>query len=281
MSVIAVDRVLKVLEALAGTPEGIDLGSLAERLDLPMSATHRLLGTLTENGFVTQRPDSGAYALTPKLSQIAFRHLDLGLLPDAAQGVLDALARRTREYCRLAVVNEGELFWVARAQGATAGLRYQPPMGTGIVLHATATGKAWLASLPDAEALRIVFARGFTAGPQAGPNVIRDIDGLRRQLAAIRAGETAIAVEEGEAGTIAMATTFRESDEAGAPVAGTLSVAGPASRMAAERRPDIAEALAEAAAAMAAIWPVRRRQMTMAIPRIEAAGPLRRAGAQP
>ena len=30
-------------------------------------------------------------------------------------------------------------------------MRYDPPMGVDVVLHATATGKAWLATLPEEE----------------------------------------------------------------------------------------------------------------------------------
>lgn len=261
MTIAAVERALKVLEALAGEPDGIDLGLLSTRLDLPVSATHRLLATLTERGFVSQDAATGAYGLTLKLAQLAFRDLDLRGLPDAGQIVLDALAHRTREYCRLAVVEDEDLVWIARAQGATAGLRYDPPMGAGIVLHATATGKAWLASLPEAEALRIVCARGFEASERAGPNAISGVDMLRRHLTETRRRGVALAVEEGEIGTVAMAIVFRAGPAPDAPVAGTLSVAGPSSRMSEPRRDAIALALRDAARDMAEIWPLRRRQM--------------------
>lgn len=260
VTIAAVERALKVLEALAGEPDGVDLSLLAERLGLPLSATHRLLATLAERGFVTQDAQSGAYALTLKLSQLAFRDLDQRGLPDAGQIVLDKLARETREYCRLAVVEGESLVWIARAQGATAGLRYEPPMGTDIVLHATATGKAWLASLPEAQALRIVCARGFAGDGRTGPNALGDVDALRAHLAATREAGIALAVEEGEVGTVAMATTFRSGPNAEAPVAGTLSVAGPLARMQEERRGPIAQALRQAAVEMAEIWPLRRRQ---------------------
>lgn len=260
MTVGAVERALKILETLSGEPEGVDLGVLAERLDLPASAAHRLLSTLAERGFVAQDAGSGTYALTLKLALLAFRNLDLRHLPDAGQIVLDKMARATGEYCRLAVVESENLVWIARAQGATAGLRYEPPMGAEIVLHATATGKAWLASLPEEEALRIVCARGFQG--RTGPNAVDGVDALRRHLDETRRRGFAVAVEEGEIGAVALATTFRASPDAGAPVAGTLSVAGPTPRMQPERYPAITASLRQAAAEMAEIWPLRRRQST-------------------
>jgi DNA-binding IclR family transcriptional regulator len=280
VTIAAVERAFKLLEALAEEAEGADLTVLAERLDLPVSATHRLLATLGERGFVMQHESSGAYGLTLKLSQLAFRNLDLRGLPDAGQIVLDELARTTREYCRLAVVEGERLTWIARAQGATAGLRYEPPMGTEIVLHATATGKAWLASLPEAEALRIVCARGFNAEGRTGPNAIGDVDALRLHLAETRRRGFALAVEEGEIGTVAMAVTFRAGPEADAPVAGTLSVAGPLPRMHEARRGEIATALAAAAREMAAIWPLRRRQIG-GVPAVAEGGRPLPAGASP
>ena len=61
---------------------------------------------------------------------------------DARDEMLDELAERTHEYCRLAIVEGENLIWVARAQGAKSGLRYDPDMGQELVLHATANGKA-------------------------------------------------------------------------------------------------------------------------------------------
>ncbi|NDP43326.1 MAG: helix-turn-helix domain-containing protein, partial [Aromatoleum sp.] len=168
MSVSNVDRSLDVLEALAQRAEGASLRVLAEALDLPKSAVHRLLHTLAERGYVVQNAETQFYGLSLKLALLGFRFLDTRHLPDAAQSVLDRLAADSAEYCRIAVVADCGLTWVACAQGATAGLRYEPPMGREVVLHATATGKAWLATLPEEEALALVYRRGFAVPPGFG-----------------------------------------------------------------------------------------------------------------
>ncbi|HLI11149.1 MAG TPA: IclR family transcriptional regulator [Alphaproteobacteria bacterium] len=270
--VAAVDRCLALIETLAQEAEGLSLGDIAARLDMPKSATHRMLATLAAHGYVTQDPATQAYLLSLRLAVLAFRYLDARRLPDVAQTVLDRLARDTAEYCRLAVVEGDGLIWVARAQGATRGLRYDPEMGHEVVLHATATGKAWLATLQEEEALRIVFAQGFRAPPNAGKRVVRTVDELRTHLAETRRRGYAVAVEEGEAGTVAVAVTFRAWDSPEAPVAGTLSVAGPMVRLGRERREEIGAALIAAAREVAALWPLRQRQRHAA--RQEAGGSL-------
>ena len=264
MQIANVDRCLSLIETLAEAPAGLALGSLAERLELPKSATHRLLQTLASRGYVEQDPGSQNYGLSLKVATLGFRYLDARRLPDVAQEAIDALAHATGEYCRLAVVEGEGLVWIARAQGATQGLRYDPPMGRDVVLHATATGKAWLATLPEQQALRIVCARGFGTPPGFGALALRNVDELRKHLDQTRRRGYAVAVEEGEPGTVALAAVFRASDAPGAPVAGTVSIAGPRVRLGDARVAELAPLLLETTREIAKRWPLRTRQRTRA-----------------
>jgi len=260
MSATAVDRCLSVMEALIDESGGVTLVDLAARLEMPNSAIHRTLATLASRGYVRQDPATQAYALTLRLATLGFRLLGARHLPDAGQSVLQRLAEQTGEYCRLAVVDGGSLTWIARAQGSTAGLRYEPPMGGEVVLHTTATGKAWLATLPEETALRIVCARGFMTPPGFGTRAVKTVDELRAHLAATRGRGYASAVEEGEPGTVALAAAFRAFDSPDAPVAGTVSIAGPQVRLGAERVAELAPRLLATAHEISALWPLRQRQ---------------------
>jgi len=260
MTVAAVARCLDVLECLAGVDGGRELGDIAARVDTPKSGVHRILATLVGRGWVVQDPDTLHYALSLHFATLAFRDLDARVVPDVVQEVLDALARETQEYCRLGVVEGETVAWVARAQGATAGLRYDADMGQEVALHATATGKAWLATLPEVEAIRIVCAHRFFSHLRLGPRAASSVEALQRDLAKTRARGYAIALEEAEPGIVALAATFRTDARPDAPVAGTLSVAGPVSRITPERYARIRDALAAGAAAMEAVWSVRARQ---------------------
>ena len=260
MTVAAVTRCLDVLECLSGAVGGFELGEIATRIDAPKSGVHRILSTLVERGWVVQDAGTLHYALSLRFSTLAFHDLDLRVVTDIAQEILDGLARQTREYCRLAVVEGDTLAWVSRAQGATTGLRYDADMGEPVALHATATGKAWLATLPEDEALRIVCARRFFSHLQLGPRALSTVEELKRHLAETRARGYAVAVEEAEAGIAALASTFRTDARPDAPVAGTLSVAGPISRVTPERYAQIHAALAAGVAALEAAWRLRTRQ---------------------
>lgn len=260
MTVAAVSRCLNMLEILAGERVPIEVSEMAARLDVAPSAAHRLLTTLVEQGWVVQDPASQNYALSLRMSTLAFRNLDGRNVPDVVQSALDRLAVASEEYCRLAILEGEDLVWVARAQGAVSGLRYDPDMGQEIVLHATANGKSWLASLPEEEALSIVYSRGFTANRELGPNSSRTIDDLRARLTETRKQGFGVSVEEAEAGTSALAVTFRSGPDEAAPIAGTISIAGPSVRIEQARWPELVEKLHVTAEEISRIWPLRMRQ---------------------
>jgi DNA-binding IclR family transcriptional regulator len=168
--------------------------------------------------------------------------------------VLQQLASRTRELARLTVPAGEELVWLASAQGAPPGLVYQPSMEGPLLLHATANGKAFLATLPDAEALRLA-RRGGLGTRQPTPRTLADPAALLAALQDVRTRGYAVADQEAEFGVTAVAVAIAPN---GGPALGTVSVAGPTLRMPPDRIPDLMAALREAATALAAVWPHRR-----------------------
>jgi IclR family transcriptional regulator, acetate operon repressor len=138
-------------------------------------------------------------------------------------------------------------------------------MGRGVVLHATATGKAWLATFPIEEALARVKARGLDVPERFGPNVVRSIAALRRELELTRRQGYGIAVEEGEPGTAAIAAVVRASGTPSASVVGTVSIAGPVARLTPERRERFAEYVLAAARELSTLWPARDLSSRMSL----------------
>ena len=252
-------RTLDLLELLAGTPDGLALSAIAGALAMPKSVAHRLLAGLAERGFVQQDPGTQHYGLTLKLAALGFRHLAATRIEEVCQPVLNRLAADSGELARLAVVDGERMTWVAKAQGALSGLRYDAHAGRDVVLHATAVGKAWLASLPEETALAIVARTDFAAFPHLGPRAARTLGALRQQLRDTRKRGYGEAVEEGEPGVAAIAAAIRAANAPGAPVVATLSIAGPLARMTVARRNALRAPLLSAAAELTAFWPVRER----------------------
>jgi len=248
---LALDRGLAIVELLASEPGGMSLLGVAERLRIPRSATHRLLTGLADHGFVLQDRERGFYFLSTKLLSLAFSHMAGAGIVDAAQPVLDRLAQETGELARLSVVEEDRLTWVARAQGARSGLRYDPEMGQRAQLSCSASGFAWLSSKTDKEALAIVARQGFGKREEFGPKAPETPQALLPHLR--RARELGYSV--------AVATYYDWMAAIAAPVPhpvhgeviGTVSIAGPVSRLPEKRLHEFGPLLLAAAADLSAV----------------------------
>ena len=250
----AAERIIDVVELLVDHPDGISLSDIARALGLVKSATHRLLTTLVQRGYVEQPPGREHYRLGLKLSALGFRYVAQTGLLDICQPVLDRLAHDTGELVRMALADHTGLTWVAKSQGARFGLRYDPDMGSPVVLHATASGRAWLATLTADEASDLMATQGFAVPDRFGTQRVKSLDDLKRELAQTEKRGYALAVEEGESGASAVALAIPLRGQKRAP--GTLSVAGPVVRMSPHALESIVPKLAAAAAEIGELWPI-------------------------
>ena len=63
-SALSANRVLAILEMLVTMSDGVPLSRVAQELDLPLSATHRLLGVLVDRNYARQDPATEQYEPT-------------------------------------------------------------------------------------------------------------------------------------------------------------------------------------------------------------------------
>jgi IclR family transcriptional regulator, acetate operon repressor len=252
-----VTRCLDLLELLGGHGGALALGEIARRLELPKSATHRLLAQLLAAGWVVQDEATDFYRLSLRLALIGQRFLHRTGLPDVYQPLLEGLAARTEAFVRIAVVEGDSLTWVGQAQGARSGLIYMPELLAEVPLATTANGKAWLATLPEEEAFRLIIAQRAAGHERRGPRARVSFEEIRKELEATRKRGWGLAVEDAEPGVVAIAAGIRPGSPPG-PVAGTISIAGPVARIPPERFEAIAALVVETARELGALWPVRQ-----------------------
>lgn len=243
-----IERALNLLESLAGAGD-VPMQVLAEQLQIPKSATHRMLAELIRLGYVRQDAQTSRYRLSTKLVALGFRYL-VSSGADIVQPILDRLARDSGELVRLGVIEGERQTWIAKSQGARSGLRYDPDMGRDAPLRYTASGHAWLASLTDAEALALVARQQIAEDSEFGPNAPHDDEQLLGYLRQARARGYASVVETSSVGTCALAVVITHPQHGG--VIGVLSIAGPSARMPVERMEELAPLLIEVAGELSA-----------------------------
>ncbi|MER8403049.1 IclR family transcriptional regulator [Mesorhizobium sp. M1348] len=248
-----VERCFAVIELLAKEASAMRLGELAEKLDLQKSAAHRMLNLLCEMGWVEQEPVTGFYKLTLRLAILGQRFLSATHLTDICQPVLEELAAESAELVRMAVVQGETLTWIAQVQGARNGLKYQPEMVARVRLDTTANGRAYLSRLSQTDAIRIAINDSAYSG---GERSIASVEEFMKGLELTQKRGWAISDEEAEPGVVAIAAPITLG---GGQTVGTVSVAGPRSRLTPDRHEKVASSVLSTAAKLGELWPLRQR----------------------
>src|SRR2546421_4579925 len=140
------------------------------------------MAMLAFHGFVRQEPDSRAYVAGPVLTEIglaAVRELDIRM---HARPALERLAAALGETAHLAVL-EGDSVRYLDAVESPRALRVAARTGTTLAANCTASGKALLAELTDAE-VTALFPGPTTLTALTG----RSITTRPRLLAELRRG---------------------------------------------------------------------------------------------
>jgi DNA-binding IclR family transcriptional regulator len=245
----ALDRGLSILELLAAHPGGMPLGLIADHLEMPKSACHRLLQELGIRGYVRQALPQREYLMTTKVASLGLSFLSGSGIVDIAQPLIERLADLSGELVRLSVVDTERLTWVAKAEGGRKGFRYDPDMGMDARLSCTSSGHAWLLTLSDERALELVSRQGFGQPKQYGPRAPTTIKALLGFLHAARVRGYAMIDEVFAPGMSAVAAPVQRS---GRPAIGVISIAGPRLRLTPARIQALAPALLEATSELAA-----------------------------
>ena len=245
------DNALRLLMLFRDTPR-VRLSEASEHLGVAHSTAHRLMAMLAYHGFVRQEPGSRAYVAGPALVEIglaAVRELDIRL---HARPVLESLAASLGETVHLAVLEGGNVRYLDAVESPRA-LRVASRTGSALAANCTASGKAMLAELPDAE-VSAIFAGQDTLTALTGRS-ITSCARLLAELREVRARGCAVNVEESEEGVASVAVAVR-GPRPGQPgrlrraPAAALAVSGPVSRMTGQAVEKIAAELRDRAAAL-------------------------------
>ena len=232
-------RGLAVIRAFDGEPAELSLAEVARRTGIPRAAARRFLRTLEQLGYVRATPDA-RFLLTPRILELSYGYLSSLSLPEVVQPHLDALSHRIGESVSVAVLDGGEIVYVARA-AARRIMSVRITIGTRLPAAATSMGRVLLAALPEADAATLLDASpliAYTPRTRADrAELVAEIDRVRHQGWAMVDGEL-------EAGLRSIAVPLRTR----AGVTAALNVSTSTARDAAEDvRAELLPVLQEAA----------------------------------
>lgn len=169
------DRVVAVVELLAGREDACTIAEVADTLGLSRSTVGAVLGSLDAHGWVRRDADR-RYRLGPRLAGVSEAARSAAGVPPGLDAALARLSAQVDCGAALGVVTSTEMTFLAVDAGrgrlpagitVGAGLPLRAPAGAAVIAFAEpARRRAWLDTLPaglrapTAEALELIRATG-------------------------------------------------------------------------------------------------------------------------
>ena len=139
---------LGILEAFGDAEPRITAAQMGEKVGMTRTAARRHLLTLLHLGYVAS--DGKMFWLTPRVLRLGQRYLSSARLPKLAQPFLQRVSAAIQEIAYLAVLDEGEIVYVAR-NGPSRVMNSGFVLGARVVSHVTAAGLLLMSLRPPEE----------------------------------------------------------------------------------------------------------------------------------
>jgi len=198
------------------------LSELSSKLSMPPSSCLQIIRTLLARGYLYAPGHRSAYYPTQRLVDVAREIARNDPIIERLQPHLDRLRDATHETVTLAKLQGKKLIYLAVAESREV-VRASMKPGVLRPLHGTATGRALLAALGEAECKAIVA--GIDLEPMTDRTIVSEAD-LHRDLAAVRRRGYAVNSGESVAGLSAVSVASLVGDGIYA-----ITVMGPSQRV--------------------------------------------------
>ncbi|WP_406689928.1 IclR family transcriptional regulator [Saccharopolyspora sp. ID03-671] len=199
----SVHRAFEVLKVLELAQQPLRLTDLAQRSELHVATTQRVVNVLIEHGYASRH--ANGYTAGPASLSTAHAFAMTSPLRLVARPVLEELATATGLTASLYVRVQESRVLIDRVEGGRRP-QYSLPIGERLPLYPGAAGKVFLAAEDDlaSEAERLGSVT-FTNGKTVGAKEIRaDLERVRRE-------GCAISVDERKTGTTAIAALINDN----------------------------------------------------------------------
>jgi IclR family pca regulon transcriptional regulator len=194
---------LRVIEAFTAETPRLSISEAASIAGLDRATTRRCLLTLADLGYCAY--DGKFFTVTPRVLRLGTGCLASMPLPRIVQPWLDQLSERIGQSTSVAILDEGEIVYVARAaQRKVMSIALMP--GSRLPAYCTSMGRVLLAALPEERARSILNSSALIART---PNTLTDIDAIMTELENVRRQRYAAVDQEVEIGLRSIAVPLK------------------------------------------------------------------------
>jgi DNA-binding IclR family transcriptional regulator len=181
----SVSRALRIMEEVSRSPRPLPVKVIARRCQLHVSTCYHLARTLCYEGYLVRLP-SGDYVAGAGVAEQFHELMNSLRRPPRARAVLRHLAGTTRHTAYLACISGQRLMIVDLAEGDRSPWLEDLQPGLETAAHATALGKALLATLPGRDRESLLTAHGMRPFTR---NTVTERAAIETELAEVGPGD--------------------------------------------------------------------------------------------
>ena len=231
----AVDRALEILLCFSQDEPSLTLTQIAKRAGMHKSTVYRLLTTLESKRFIQHVDDNNTYRLGLGLVKLGSLVLKNNSIHRQATPYMHRLSAQYRETVDLAILDGAEVVYLQVFESPQR-MKLATAPGERLPAFCTATGKAFMAFLPD-EQVRTILKHGMHKYTEHTTLSISDIN---KDLRKTRERGFALSEQEFEPGVNAVAAPILDANQF--PLA-AMAIVGPAFRLPLERLMEVGKTL--------------------------------------
>jgi IclR family KDG regulon transcriptional repressor len=200
------ERLIEIFEYIIhNNSQEVTIDEIANVFNISKSSSYRMLNILFKKGYLDHKKGEGKYLIGFKILEIAWVALSRNPLAKTATPYIEKLVNLTGESATLAVLQNNQVFYVAKSAGSGV-LKIDVDTETRSPVPPTALGKVLLAWFPNGQLKRILRNIKFE---KYTPHTIVDKKLFLEELKKTREKGFAIANEEYYIGSCAIAVPLR------------------------------------------------------------------------
>jgi DNA-binding IclR family transcriptional regulator len=219
----SVEKTLAILESFGGERRARSLAELAAAVGMTTSSAQRCTHTLVRLGFLRRDAHARRWVLTPRALSLAHSYLAGHELLEQATTHLIDLNQVSGESVSFSEPDGTDMVYIARFPSLKR-FNIHMPVGRRLPMYCTASGRAYLAALPEAAAQRILARSQLRA---LTPMTITDPRQILKRIAAAREAGYSWQEQECYRGDVTIAAAVLGDD--GLPLA-AVNISAPTSR---------------------------------------------------
>ncbi len=237
-------RGLAIMNTVAHSTRPLSIADLVSELGLAKPTVHRIASQLEEENYLQRNPTDKRFVVGHKLREFSTNILSNSSVGAPRRAILEALSNEIGETCNCTMLDGYHTVYFDRVE-CNWPIKINLHPGSRLPLHATASGKLFLAYMRTADRNRILDAAPLS---QLTKHTITSNEDLKAQLSHIKKQGIAFDNEEFIDGMIAIAVPVFDNENR---ICFTVAVHAPTTRQTIESLSEFIPSLHKAADALA------------------------------